>query len=174
MNGAKETFLKYSGSYFHMERDGNLTKYKSYNIDESTEKEWLREYKEEMITQIQIGNSIDVYLSRLCSVMRQTKDDGCLETLYDALNKNIKNVDSFVRLRIAEELQELISYFISNDIGDMNKLSYYKSLTIDVLRNVISQPIVISEETRKSVVFEDVLKEENIIVRAKQSLKNFE
>lgn len=174
MNEAKKIFLKYGGSYFHMERDGQLTKYKDYNIGESTEKEWLGEYQEEIIAQIQAGNSIDVYLSRLCSVMRRIKDDEYLETLFNTLEKNLKNADTFVKLRIAEELQEVIKFFLTNNIGDMKKLDNYKNLTIDIFRKVISQPIVISEDTRKNVAFEDTLREESIRQRAENKLKEFE
>lgn len=174
MNEAKELFLKYGGSYFHMERDGQLTKYKGYSIDASTEKEWLREYQEEIISKIQAGNSMDVYLTRLCSVMRQIKDDEYLETLFSTLGESLKNADTFVKLRIAEELQEVIKFFVTNNIGDMYKLSDYKNLTIDILRKVISQPIVISEDTRKNVAFEDTLREESIRQRAENKLKEFE
>jgi len=174
MNEAKEIFLKYGGSYFHMERDGKLTKYKHYDIDESTEKVWLREYQEEIIAQIQAGNSIDIYLTKLCSVMRQIKDDEYLEKLFNTLGESFKNADTFIKLRIAEELQEVIKFFVTNNIGDMKKLANYKNLTIDILRKVISQPVVISEDTRKNVAFEDTLREENIRQRADQKLKELE
>lgn len=174
MNEAKEIFLKYGGSYFHMERDGQLTKYKDYDIDERTEKVWLREYQEEIIAQLLAGNSIDVYLTRLCSVMRQIKDDEYLEMLFNTLEESLKNADTFIKLRIAEELQEVINYFDTNNIGDMKKLANYKNLTIDILRKVISEPIVISENTRKNVAFEDTLRAENIRHRAEQTLKELE
>lgn len=174
MNKAKEVFLKYNGSYFHMERDGQLSTYKSYDISKNTERQWLREHQKELITQIQTGNSIDVYISRLCNVMRQSKDDEYLDSLINALSKSIKNADTFVQLRIAEELLEVINFFALNDIGNCRKLTSHKSLAIDILKNVLSQPITISDETRKKVVFEDTLKEESIRERTKQRLKEFE
>ena len=174
MNEAKEIFLKYGGSYFHMDRDGQLTKYKGHNIEESTEKVWLKEYQEEIIAQIQAGNSIEVYLNRLCSVMRQIKDDEYLETLFNTLEKSLKNADSFVSLRIAEELQEVIKFFATNNIGDMKKLVNYKNLTIDIFRKLTSKPIVISHDTRKNVAFEENLREESIRQRAERKLREFE
>ena len=174
MNKAKQVFLKYNGSYFHMERDGQLSTYKSYDISKNTERQWLREHQKELITQIQTGNSIDVYVSRLCNVMRQSKDDEYLDSLINALSKSIKNADTFVQLRIAEELLEVINFFALDDIGDWRKLASHKSLAIDILKNVLSQPITISDETRKKVVFEDTLKEESIRERTKQRLKEFE
>lgn len=174
MNEAKEIFFKYGGSYFHMERDGQLTKYKDFNVDESMESLWFKEYQEEIITQIQNGKSIDISLTRLCRVMRQTKDDEYLETLFTTLSTILKSADTFVRLRVAEELQEVINFFLINGIGDIDKLENYKSLTIDILRKVISQPIVISEATRKKIVFEDTLQEDSIKVRAEQKIREFE
>ena len=157
-----------------MERDGQLSTYKSYDVSKNTERQWLREHQKELITQIQTGNSIDVYISRLCSVMRQSKDGEYLDSLINALSKSIKNADTFVQLRIAEELLEVIKFFALNDIRDWRKLASHKSLAIDILKNVLSQPITISYETRKKVVFEDTLKEENIRERIKQRLKEFE
>ena len=174
MNEAKEIFLKYGGSYFHMDRDGQLIKYKGHDIEESTEKVWLKEYQEEIIAQIQAGNSIEVYLNRLCSVVRQIKDDEYLETLFNTLEKSLKNADSFVSLRIAEELQEVIKFFATNNIGDMKKLVNYENLTIDIFRKLISKPIIISQDTRKNVAFEENLREESIRQRAERKLREFE
>jgi len=174
MNEAKEIFFKYGGSYFHMERDGQLIKYKNYDIDIRTEKIWLREYQEEIIAQIQAGNSIDVYLTKLCSVIRQIKDDEYLEKVLNTLEENLKSADTFIKLRIAEELQEVIKFFVTNKICDMKKIAKYKKMTIDIFRKIISQPVVISDSTRKNVAFEDTLREDNIRQRAEQKLKELE
>ena len=44
-NEAKNLFLYYNGSYFHMVREGNgnYEKYKAFNISKNQEKEWLEE-----------------------------------------------------------------------------------------------------------------------------------
>lgn len=48
----------------------------------------------------------------------------------------------------------------------MKKLVSYKNLTIDIFRKVISKPIVISQDTRKNVAFEENLGEESIRTQA--------
>lgn len=173
MNKAKEIFLFYCGSYFHMERDEQLTKYKGYNIDRNTEKEWLREYQSELLTKIEEGKSIEHNLIIYCDALRNLRDDKNLGTLFDVIEKKIEDVDTFVRLRISEELLKVINFLLSNSIGKKQKILYYKKLSLDILRKVISEPIIISEETKKNVSFEDTLREESIKQRAEDNLRDF-
>lgn len=170
---AKEIFLRYQGSYFQMERDGVLSHYRSYNINQETEKKWIKEYQSELIAQIEAGISIDVHLSHLCSAIRQYKDDEYLNRLTNILSKILASVDTFIQLRIAEELLEIVQYFISNKIGNKENLKSLKDLARDILRNIKSQPIILSEETKRTVIFEDTLEEENIRKRAEQKLNDF-
>lgn len=170
MKKARELFLKYDGSYFHMEQDGQLSAYKGYEISKNTEKEWLREHQEELISKIQTGVSIGFYLTKLCYVMRQYKDDEYFDKLINTIIKSLKSADTFVQLRIAEELLEVINFFILNNVGDREKLASKKNFAIDILKNIISHPIIISEETKKRVVFEDTLREKSIRERTKKRL----
>ena len=173
MNEARQLFLKYDGSYFHMDRDGELDKYREYNIDVDTEKQWLCEYQLELIEQLQLGKSSDVIFSRVCSLMRAAKCDDNVEHFINATNKNLNSEDSFVRLRIAEELQDLIEFFSTNSNGSSKKILKYKSMAVEILQNITFEPIVISEETRQNVAFEDTLKDENLRKRAEARLKRF-
>lgn len=43
MDRAKELFLKYGGSRFHMDREGDGAEYDSYHISKETEEMWTRE-----------------------------------------------------------------------------------------------------------------------------------
>lgn len=44
MKRAKELFLKYSGSRFHMDREGEGAEYESFHISKETEEMWTEEY----------------------------------------------------------------------------------------------------------------------------------
>lgn len=44
MERAKELFLKYNGSHFHMDREGDGNEYGAYHISRETEKSWAEEY----------------------------------------------------------------------------------------------------------------------------------
>ena len=43
MERAKELFLKYNGSHFHMDREGDGAEYNSYHISRATEEMWAEE-----------------------------------------------------------------------------------------------------------------------------------
>ncbi len=170
VNKAKKIFMNYGGNYFHMQRDGILSEYKSYAIDKSTEKMWLREYQETILKKIKEGYSLDVYLTKFFSAMRQIREVETLQALFNPLVKSLKNADTFIKLRVAEEMQEFIVFFNKNHLANSEKISDYKKLTIEILKNIIAKPIVISETTRKNVVFDDTLSEENIKKRAQNTL----
>lgn len=97
-----------------------------------------------------------------------------MEHCINVTNKNLKAENSFVRLRIAEELQDLIEFFTTNSNGSSKKILKYKSMVIEILQNITLDPIIISEETRQKVAFEDTLKDENLRKRAEARLKRFD
>ncbi len=173
MNTAKDIFFKYYGSYFYMQRDGQLTKYLSYNIDKNTEKMWGREYEEELIEKIRKGTSVDDYMFILYNLMIEIGDYECLVHFFTILEEVLEQSDSFIKILIAESLQKIIKNFMRNNIGDRKKLDDYRNITINIFRDVTTQPIVLSEETRKKTFAFDVLSEENLRKRAKEGIKEF-
>lgn len=173
MNEAKELFLQYMGSYFQMYRDGVLDKYRIYNIDVEIEKEWLNEYFFELIDKLISSKSPDIIFSRLCNVMKATNSYNLITSLMEVSSLCITNWDSFVRLRIAEELQDLIEFFSKNYIEQSKEILKYKNFVIDIFKSIINEQIVISEETRQHVTFEDILSDENLRKRAENRLKRF-
>ncbi len=171
MEEAKELFLKYNGNYFYMEKDGVLTKYKSFGIDKNLEESWLNEYQEHMIKQIEKGNSVEVYVSKVCDIIRQRKDVKYLSLLLNVLDSKLKYLDSFVKLVIAEDLNITNNYLIENDFEKTEELNKSCKIVFDIVEDIVSKEIYISSETRDKVLFEDTLKTENILKRANKLLK---
>jgi len=173
LNEAKELFLKYMGSYFQMHRDGVLDKYREYNIDFEIEKKWLNEYFFELIEKLNSSKSPDIIFSRLCNVMKATKSSNLISCLMEVSSLCITNWDSFVRLRIAEELQDLIEFFSKNYIDQSSEILKYKNFVIDIFKSIINEQIVISVETRQHVTLEDISSDENLRKRTENRLKRF-
>jgi len=171
LNEAKELFIKYVGSHYQMERVGVLDKYRKYNINFEIEKGWLNEYFTELIEKLDSSESPDIIFSRLCNVMKATKSSNKMEYLMEVLNLNITNWDSFIRLRIAEELQDLIDFFSKNYKEQLKEILKFKNIALDIFKSIIHEQIVISEETRKHVALEDILNEKNLKKRAELGLK---
>ncbi len=44
MDRAKQLFLEYNGSHFHMDREGDGAEYESYHVSRETESRWAKEY----------------------------------------------------------------------------------------------------------------------------------
>ncbi len=42
---AKDLFLKYGGSHFHMERDGCYDRYLEFGVSKDQEEAWLKDYE---------------------------------------------------------------------------------------------------------------------------------
>lgn len=175
MQEAKKILLKYHGSYFQMHRDGELDKYKNYNVDSDTEKKWLYEHKIELIERLRLHKSADISFSQTCrsifNIMKITKSDECAENLINIIKENLSKADSFIKLIIAEELQEIIEFFSANCSNSFKKISNYKSLVDDILQEIIYHQITISEDTKKNIAFEDTLENETIRRRAMQSFE---
>ena len=171
MDEAKELFLKYVGNGFHMHRDGVLDIYRKYNIDSEIEKEWLNEYYSELIEKLKSSESPDIFWL-ICEVIKATKSTNKMEYLMDILNLCIVNWDSFERLRIAEEIQELIEFFSKNYNEQSSEILKYKNIAIDIFNSVIHEQVVISEDTRQKVALENVLSEENLRIRAVNGLRD--
>lgn len=172
MDEAKELFLKYIGNGFHMHRDGVLDIYREYNIDSEIEKEWLNEYFSELIEKLSSSKSPDIIFSRICEVMKATKSSIKMDYLMNILNLYITNWDTFERLRIAEELKDLIKFFSKNHREQSSEILKYKDIAIDIFNNVIHEKVVISEETRQKVALEYVLSDENLRIRAVKALND--
>jgi len=169
---AKELFLKYIGNGFQMHRDRVLDIYREYNIDSEIEKEWLNEYFSELIEKLSSSKSPDIIFSRLCAVLQATKSSNKMEYLMNILNLYITNWDTFERLRIAEELRDLIKFFSNNHREQSSEILKHKNIAIDIFNSVFHEQVLISEETKQKVVLEYVLSDENLRIRAVKGLND--
>lgn len=169
---AKELFIKYHGSYFHMVREGDFDEYKTYNISKKQEQLW----KDELVKQLVDNLSMDDNLpfSDLSSIACDFGDYTILEEIIKYTLKHINDGDSFIRLLYAEAITRVIISFINHKRKCPKPLLISaKDVVINLLRNVLNSPIYVSSHWDLSPII-DVRDENYIRDRANRDLGEIE
>ena len=174
---AKEHFLKYDGSYFHMTREGDIRRYKEYGISREQEKEWIRARQQDLIQKIETEKNIVPLVSkmamRLCLIIMKYKEMTYLSSLVNALKKKEPYLDSFSLLRVSEDILQLVEHLLKESIGENSSVLEAKQFAIELLHKVINNPITIdSWYTEKSGYLKD-LTEKEVLERAKALLRRW-
>lgn len=173
MDRAKEIFMKYGGSHFHIHRDMMWDEYKSYEVSKATEDEWFKECQENCIAQIKEGDDVSFNMSKVCTIIREKKNTEYLSELVQALEVSINEIDTFRRLVVTEQLAELIRFLELNDIAYPSECIDFIKLSLE---EITSEPMRLSESTMKMSLLKikhiDNM-EEYIIQRAENNLGEF-
>lgn len=141
---AKEIFLNHEGSHYLMDRENEYEKYKSFQITPEQEKIWIREYQ---ITLIQnMGTEITSRLVRqFCFTAKLFQELSNWNEMISKLKKIEPSLDTFSRLRIAEEIIETVQNIsLKNACNSMQAiLNDSKSFAFGVLKDLLQKPITV-------------------------------
>ena len=170
---AKEIFMKYAGSYFHMEREGEYGYYKSFGISKEQERLWSNEYQKELMAKIETEDIVSPLFSKLVSLINQNKDINGLQLLLEVAKRKRGNVDTFTQMRMAEEILDIVESFIKNN-EKANVTNEAKKLALDILCNINVSSITIASYYQNIDYLKDVLKEDIIINRVQRLIKRWE
>lgn len=171
---AKVIFIKYGGNHFFMEREGEYILYKSFNISKEQEIDWIREHHKEIIRRIKAENSVKTLVTKLSEISNSIilfKDIDSFQSILDIVKEKSRVVDSFSRLRMAEEIYNIIDALSKNKVKKENVLPYAKKLVLDILNSIIENPIIVDEDYHKMGYLKDILNDDNIISRAKRLIQ---
>lgn len=139
MQRAKELHSRFLGNFLNMHKEGFLKEYKSFEISRELELEWLNELALEFSKQLSIRDWDAISTIEVLS--RNYQDSWVVEKVSSFASRNIFSADSLVRLMYAEKLVEIIrshKKVISKDL-----LFQACKVTVQILEDVISQPLVI-------------------------------
>lgn len=170
LNYAKQIFLKYTGSYFHMIRDERYREYKKYKVSKETENKWIKEYQLEMIRKF-ISTSNNTKLRyifyNLCDTLKNYNNIDSLKKLIKLIKIirikiEKKEIDSFNQLIISEQLLKIVEQYYEDDMEN-EVIIETKEFAIKNLCKLISSPLKYTEE----------IDEEDIILRAKECIKKW-
>jgi len=154
---AKKLFLSYCGSYYEMDRDGVLEKYLSFSVNKDIEKEWGNIKCDELLnkTRIQpvVNDDFDCLLTLIKSVKLLDKLDKLMDLILDSLPK----LDTFTKIRISEEILELLNKVENKEI-------VYKGIYLlnELLCSLTSEKITVNIFYKKKIYLADLLDEDKI------------
>lgn len=174
---AKNIFIKYRGSHFHMKREGEYEFYKNLGASKEQEEFWAKEMHKDILTKIEYTNSVSSLVSKLSEIsssIAQFRDIDNLQLMLDIVESKSKIIDSFSKMRIAEEILGIVETFSNRGAKGDNIISHAKQLAIDILKDLIDKPITVDPSYNNIEYLKDVISEDNIIMRVKKLMQRYE
>ncbi|WP_127588938.1 hypothetical protein [Paenibacillus koleovorans] len=167
---AKMIFIKYGGSHFHMERNGEFDYYKSFNILKQQEVAWIKEYQREIVEKLQASTDVSLYNTMLPELFRtitQFKIVDHLSVLNKFIFKDVQQLDSFTQLRVAEGFIGLLESIGNNNDNTILEIRQHTKV---MLENISNQSMSVDSYYKKIDYLKDVLTDDKIRSRVKSSL----
>jgi len=144
---AKRMYLFYNGSHFFMERNGDIEKYKSFEVPKEMEKLWDKDIKYAAIEKIKNEKNVNI-LRMLCAglidLSANKKDIEGLIFVKDLLIEKQSIFDTFTQILIIEALIRGINEFRKTDINKM--LNTMIEEVICILKNLQLKTITVSKD----------------------------
>lgn len=141
---AKELFLKYRGSHFNMDREGEYSIYKQYNISKKQELIWMDEWIKNLLKKInELGISND-YFSDFSIIPINYMTSKIIINLTDLIELKHSEWDTFSVLLISEKILK-ITKEIKTKSDKNNNIFKIKNILLKILRNITESSITISQ-----------------------------
>lgn len=165
---ARKIFFKYNGSIFQMERELEYDAYKKFSIPKKMESEWFDEILKEKL--VQFNNEINEkklvsILSQVEQIAISSKNINVSQLIYTHLKSRIENLDSFVKLRTAETIINILERL---NISFVDDLTY--SFVMCILKEVMDNPSNISVYNLEGNCVPDYMIEEKIVSRVMKAI----
>ncbi len=168
VNNAKEIYFDYLGNESFMWKDGVLEEYKSYNISKDQEKLWGVELKEKLYSELDVKH--DSSLGSLILIINYFGDYNLLKNVLNFISNNYKEADSFLKLRYAEELFDVVEKCDFHEQVPEDILLETEKLIRNIINEILNNRIEISDESEKILEFNKDMNDENYIFLRTQEL----
>ncbi|MBY3626167.1 hypothetical protein HGO21_42700 [Acinetobacter sp. CUI P1] len=136
---AKELYTRFLGHFLDMHKAGLLKEYKRFEIPREQELEWLNEMALAYAEQLSIRDWDAI--TALDALSRNYQDRWIVEKVSSFASRNMMSADSLVRLIYAEKLVGIIGSH--KQVISKELLFGACKVAVQILENVISQPLVI-------------------------------
>lgn len=164
---AKDLFMKYNGSYFHMTREGDYDKYKQYNVTKDQELIWKSELVDKLCNELSTDNFNA--LSSLTTLAGNYDAQEILRKVIAYTSKNIQKGDSFIKIIYCEQIFVIIEKTIKQNKNLQTKLINESfDLIKKTLKDVLNNPVDIKPDRDMQFILEPI--EEYIRNRATNCL----
>lgn len=170
---AKELFFSYYGNEFFMWKDGDLDEYKSYNISKDQELIWKDELIDKLCSKLDVKHNSS--LNGLILIINYFGEYDLLKKVLYFISDNYSEADSFLKLRYAEELFDIIEKSKFHEHAPEDTLLETKKFIIVIINDILSNKIKISAESEKILEFNrDMSDEKYLVMRTRDLLKKIE
>ncbi|MGF7118701.1 hypothetical protein [Methanobacterium oryzae] len=170
---AKELYFMYWGNEFFMWKDGDLEEYKSYSISKDQEIVWRGELSEKLYSELEVKHNSS--LNGLIGIINYFGEYDLLKKVLYFISNNYKCADSFLKLRYAEELFDIMEKIKFHEYVPKEALKETKELIEIIINYILSNKIEIRAESEKILEFNQDMPNENyIILRTQELLKRVE
>ncbi|QSX04822.1 hypothetical protein JYG23_08900 [Sedimentibacter sp. zth1] len=158
---AKEIFIKYGGSHFHMIREGEYEFYKTLNVSKLLEYEWLKEMQLSLARKINeaLNNKLLAEnIERYGDISVSMKENEAIQFMIDQLIQKKKFLDTNTILRIINAILDTLKSL---------SLNLYKKIDIQnemikVLKEISNKPIIVSDDYKEDGKLPDYLSKEKL------------
>ncbi|MCL6592246.1 MAG: hypothetical protein K6U80_20155 [Firmicutes bacterium] len=169
---AKKIFFEFGGSHFHMAREGVYDTYKKFNISKKQELIWINEYLNVLFSKINDKTIIDDEVMDLMRIIREYKQINHFEKLLDWAKTINPNADSFTKLRLAEEILDIIKLF-KKESTIPKCVKDAKIFALDVLHEINRKPITVAQYYKNIGYLKNFLDDGVIKKRIEMRLKEW-
>jgi hypothetical protein len=156
-----------------MWKDGDLEEYKTYDIPQDQELIWKEELTIELFSNLKVKH--DSTLTGLHIMINYFGDSPLLKKVVEYISQNYLEADSFLKIRYAEDLEDMIQKCENfNTQCPKDLMTHTKKLAIEILENVLTHEIKISKESEIILNFnKDLPNDQYLINRGKSLYKTF-
>lgn len=172
INEAKQLFIRYGGSLFHMDREGELQRYRSFGVSREQEEAWMHELTSQMLQTISRENDatkLRVSVGALVDSMLNHNRYEQVPLLLDTIRSKFDSLDSFSQLLVAESMVRLIeSSMGKGQVVPM--VSYARDTVTEMIEGIIKRPIQVADQDQADALLRDVAQPQRILERATQCL----
>lgn len=162
---AKNIFIEYSGNHYFMERDGVLEKYRKFNVSKEKEITWIKEYQNDLILKMQKEDYIDELFTEFSQIVCDFQDYESLKTMIDIASLITLKKDTFLKLRIVEEIIKVVKKAKKDKSKKIIFLNEAIKKSCDILNSIKNEKIFISDHYTNNGFLKDILTESKIIER---------
>lgn len=166
---AKELFFKYGGSHFHMEREGEYSKYRGYNISREQEYKWIKEYQGDLLERIKNEKIVSGNFYSLCASIEEYGSLNSLKELVIVTKDKSEVLDTFSLLLSTEAILRVVDS-IKDDFRGKDILNFAKDVSLDILKSLLIRPVTVAVSYFSTVSLIDLHNEQAILDRIKEEL----
>ncbi|HYF95429.1 MAG TPA: hypothetical protein VD969_24725 [Symbiobacteriaceae bacterium] len=173
LSGAKQLFLKYGGSLFQMDREGDYQRYRSFGVTKELELQWLGELRSDLLARLALENDgvkIRLSVGAFVDSIGDLGDCQHVSRLLEIVRSKVGTIDSFSQLMVAEAIARLAnSCKVSGEASDL--AAYAVATATEMLERIIQQPVEVADEDQANALLREVVQPHRIVERAQHGLQ---